>query len=70
MVRTLAKYVRGVGLGPFNSVFFLVTIAFKPMASAHDGYSYHQAKTLIGFWYRWDLNPDLLLDDKRLYQLS
>jgi hypothetical protein len=29
--------------------FFIVTISFKPMASAHDGCSYHQAKTSIGF---------------------
>jgi hypothetical protein len=27
------------------------------MVSAHDGCSYHQAKTPIGFWCRRDLNP-------------
>ena len=31
-------------------------IVFKSMASAHDSCSYHQVKTLIGFWCRWDLN--------------
>ena len=41
-------------------------IAFKTMASAYDGCSYHQAKTPIGFWCRRDLNPSILLDDKRL----
>ena len=45
-------------------------IEFKPMASAYDGCSYHQAKTPIDFWYRRDLNPGLLLDNKKLYQLS
>jgi hypothetical protein len=50
--------------------FFIVMIEFKPMASAHDGCSYHQAKTPIDFWCRRDLNPGLLLDNKRLYQLS
>jgi hypothetical protein len=40
------------------------------MASAYDDCSYHQAKTSIGFWCRQDLNPDPLLDNKRLYQLS
>ena len=39
-------------------------IEFKPMASAHNGCSYHQAKTPIDFWYRRDLNPCFLLDDK------
>ena len=50
--------------------FFLVTIAFKPMASAYDGCSSHQAKTPIDFWCRQDLNLGSLLDDKKLYQLS
>ena len=45
-------------------------IEFKPMASVHDGYSYHQAKTPIDFWCRRDLNSGPLLDDKKLYQLS
>jgi hypothetical protein len=54
----------------FFFFFFIVTIAFKPMTSAHDGCSYHQVKTPIGFWCRRDLNPGPLLDDKRLYQLS
>ena len=31
-------------------------IEFKPMMSDHDGCSYHQAKTLIGFWCRQDVN--------------
>jgi hypothetical protein len=44
-------------------------IEFKLMASAHDSCSYHQAKTPIDFWCRRDLNPGLLLDDKRLYQM-
>ena len=50
-------------------IFFIITIAFKPMASAYDDCSYHQAKTPtpIGFWCRRDLNPGPLLDDKRLY---
>jgi hypothetical protein len=46
------------------------TRIFEPMASAHDGCSYHQAKTPIGFWCRRDLNSGPLLDNKRLYQLS
>ena len=41
--------------------FLIVTIAFKPIESAYDGCSYHQAKTPIDFWYRRDLNPKLLL---------
>ena len=45
-------------------------IEFKSMASAHNGCSYHQAKTPIDFWCRQDLNPGPLLDNKRLYQLS
>ena len=32
------------------------TRIFEPMASAHDGCSYHQAKTPIGFWCRRDLS--------------
>ena len=51
-------------------IYFIITIAFKPMAPAHDSCSYYQAKTPIDFWYRWDLNLSPLLDDKRLYQLS
>ena len=54
----------------FFFFFFLVTIAFKPKASARDGCSYHQAKTPIDFWCKRDLNSGPLLDDKRLYQLS
>ena len=50
--------------------FFLVTIAFKPMTFAHNGCSYHQTKTPIGFWCRRNLNPSHLLDDKRFYQHS
>ena len=46
------------------------TRIFEPMAFAHDGCSYHQAKTSIGFWCRRDLNPGPLFDNKRLYQLS
>ena len=53
-----------------RNFFLIVMIEFKPMASAHDGCSYYQAKTSIGFWCRRDLNPGLLLDDKRLYQLN
>ena len=30
---------------------------------------YHQVKIPISFWYRWDLNPDPLRDDKRLYPI-
>ena len=33
-------------------------IEFKPMASAHDGSSYHQAKTPIDFWCRRDYHQD------------
>jgi hypothetical protein len=33
----------------FFFIFFIVTIAFKPMATAHDGCFYHQVKTPIGF---------------------
>ena len=54
----------------FKFFFFIVMIEFKPTASVHDGCSYPQAKTSIGFWYRRDLNPGPLLDDKRLYHLS
>ena len=36
----------------------------------HDDYSYHHAKTLIGFLYKRDSNLDSLLDNKKLYQLS
>jgi hypothetical protein len=50
--------------------FFIVTIAFKSMASAYDGCSYHQVKTPIDFLYRQNLNPGPLLDGKKLYQLS
>ena len=58
-------------MNPFIlSIFFLVAITFKSMTFVHDGCSYHQAKALIGFWCRRDLNPNPLLDDKKLYQLS
>ena len=45
-------------------------IAFKFMTSAYDNYSYHQVKTSINFLCRHDLNPSLLLDDKKFYQLN
>ena len=57
-------------LSVFHWIFFFwiyITLEFKFIAF---GCSYHQVKIPIDFWCRQDLNSSLLLDDKRLYQLS
>ena len=43
---------------------------FQPIVSAPNDALYHQIKTPIGFWCMRGLNPDLLFNHQKLYQLS
>ena len=52
-----------------RDIYLIVTIEFESITFVNDGYSYHQTKTPIDYWYGRDLNTGLLLDGKRLYQL-
>ncbi len=69
ITRMTCKTVRHLSIVT-DVIFLIVTIAFKPMASAHDYCSYNQTKTPIGFLCKRDFNLGPLLNDKRLYQLS
>ena len=42
--------------------FFFFNIEFQPMSSTFDDCAlYHQTKTSINFWFRWELNPRTLI---------